>query len=704
MRIVTNTVSNAGLSAIFRKDADSQVSELLLVPEGLEDKVIRDDCPPEPLVQAKVIGDDYAGGYAQGRTMRDSPTIANLRMAAQQVSRTDRGAVLVTTHMIDDRGLEYVHELEFGRLSSTVQIRTSVINHTNSPITLEMLSSFTLGSLSPFLEGISTGTLKLHRLRSTWSAEGRLETGSVEELQLEPDWQEHVANTLRFGAVGSFPVRVWAPFVAVEDVVNGITWAASTTQGSSWQLEVSRKSKGLSLSGGLADREFGHWMHTLGPGATFTAPAAVLTVVRGGVDEAGQVLASHIKENLELPDSERDELPIVFNEFCSTWGKPSELSVLSQMNELKNHGVDYLVIDAGWFDDQSFTDSSRLGKWQVNKTAFPHGMKYVVDAIHQAGMKAGIWFEFEVAGRQEIECFEKTDWLLHRDGIPITSGDRRFLDMRNPSVRSYLHDKVIDFLRSNGFDYLKIDYNETIGIGCETPCEPGRSLGEGLYDQIQATLSFIRQIRDELPEVVIEVCSSGGHRLVQSFMELGAMGSFSDAHECIEIPLIAANMHRMILPRQSQIWAVMRPELSEDQTRYRLASGFLGRLCLSGNMETLSSAQWGLIDEATSLYRHAAPIIASGESRFFGTKVGSYREPEGWQAVLRKSTQSDDYLLVLHTFADAPSSVAIPFDGPMGRVELFADQDTRLSFNKGALQMNGLCDFSAAVALIHDMK
>jgi len=84
-------------------------------------------------------------------------------------------------------------------------------------------------------------------------------------------------------------------------------------------------------------------------------------------------------------------------------------------------------------------------------------------------MKAGIWFEFEVAGRQEAECFEKTDWLLHRDGIPITSGDRRFLDMRNPSVRSYLHDKVIDFLRSNGFDYLKIDYNETIGIGCETP-------------------------------------------------------------------------------------------------------------------------------------------------------------------------------------------------------------------------------------------
>lgn len=703
MRITTDTYTESGISAIFRKDVDSEVSEMLLVPEGFESKVVRDDCPPEPLIQAKIVGDDYAGGYAQGRTMRDSRTIADLHVSSRQASRTDRGALLVSTHLIDGRGLEYVHELEFGMHSSTVQVQTSVVNNTDSSVTLEMLSSFTLGSISPFLEGIATGTLKLHRLRSTWSAEGRLETRSVEELQLEPDWQEHVANTLRFGAIGSFPVRVWAPFVAVEDVVSRVTWVAATTQGSSWQLEVSRKTKGMSLSGGLADREFGHWTHTLKPGAVFTSPAAVLSVVEGGVDKASQVLASHINEHLELPDGERRQLPIVFNEFCSTWGKPSEQSVLSQVQQLKKHDVDYLVIDAGWFDNQPFAVSSKLGKWEVSRDSFPHGMKFVVDAIHQAGMKAGIWFEFEVVGRQEPEYYEKTDWLLQRDGIPITSGDRRFLDMRNPAVRSYLHDKVIDFLRSNNFDYIKVDYNETIGIGCTTPGDPGMSLGEGLYDQIQATLSFFRQIRRELPDIVIEVCSSGGHRLVQSFMELGAMGSFSDAHECIEIPLIAANMHRMILPRQSQIWAVMRPELSEDQTRYRLASGFLGRLCLSGDMEALSSEQWVLIDEAIGLYKNAAVVIASGLSQVFGTQAESYREPVGWQVVLRENAQSGDQLLVLHAFAEAPSTITIPFNGEAERVELFAAQDIHLSVSQGTLCIEGLHDFSAAVALIHSI-
>jgi alpha-galactosidase len=37
------------------------------------------------------------------------------------------------------------------------------------------------------------------------------------------------------------------------------------------------------------------------------------------------------------------------------------------------------------------------------------------------------------------------------------------------------------------------------------------------------------------------------------------MGSFSDAHESVIIPIIARNLQRLILPRQSLIWAVLHP-------------------------------------------------------------------------------------------------------------------------------------------------
>ena len=177
-----------------------------------------------------------------------------------------------------------------------------------------------------------------------------------------------------------------------------------------------------------------------------------------------------------------------------------------------------------------------------------------------------------MAGRDEPDCFNKTEWLLTRDGRPITAGDRRFWDMRKPEVQEYLAHRVIDFLRSNGIDYMKVDYNETIGLGCDG----AESMGEGLYEQILASQQFFARIRRELPDLVLELCASGGHRLCHSFLELACMASFSDAHECDEIPIIAANMHRMILPRQSQIWAVVRRGSRCKSCHYQSAADFWG--------------------------------------------------------------------------------------------------------------------------------
>lgn len=713
---VLHIASCNGIMAMYRQHEASGVVDLLLIPEDMASRIQRYDCAPEPLIQAKIIGDDYPGGYAQGRTMRGATTTYAMRYVNQSEMVGDDGTTSILTRFADARGLEYTHTLTFGAQTGTARIDTAVTNISDSPVTFEMLSSFTLGSLSPFREGIAANTLMLHRMRSTWSAEGRLDSCRVEDLQLEPDWQEHVANSLRFGCIGSFPVRGWVPFVAVEDMTHNVTWAAATTHASSWQIEAYRKDNGLSISGGIADREFGHWTHTVRPGECFIAPSGVLTVVHGGVEEASQILASHVREKLTLPSSEQCEsgsgLPIIFNEFCSTWGLPTEQSVLEQVEQLKAHGVEYFVMDAGWFDSKPFSEGTRFGLWQVSDRSFPHGIKYVVDAIHQAGMKAGIWFEFEVVGRQETECFNHEEWLLKRDGIPITSDQRRFWDMRRDDVQDYLHEKVIDFLRDNGFDYIKVDYNETLGIGCETPGDDSASLGEGLYGVLQASQSFFRRIREELPNVVVEICSSGGHRLVQSFMEIGAMASFSDAHECEEIPLIAANMHRIIEPRQSQIWAVMRTELTEAQQRYRLASGFLGRLCLSGDMTMLSEYQWQLIDEALDLYQKASPIIDHGISTFYGTPAGSYREPTGWQAVVRQGTgpAEGQTLIVLHAFDMSNDDIAsngyveLPLpqslrDAGKLMVQTFMHNGITATVNGNLLRITGMSSWDGVVML-----
>ena len=399
-----------------------------------------------------------------------------------------------------------------------------------------------------------------------------------------------------------------------------------------------------------------------------------------------QALTADIRRHVKIPAADAD-MPVIFNEFCTTWGVPTEETVLRQVEFLKGRGVGTYVIDAGWYDDAATESASRLGSWQVSRKAFPHGLCPVVDAIHDAGMKAGIWFEFEVAGRDDAVCFQKLDWLLHRDGRPITAGDRRFWDMREPEVQEYLAEKVIAFLRDNRFDYMKVDYNETIGIGCDG----AESLGEGLRQQIGATQAFFARIQRELPELVIELCSSGGHRLVHSFLNLCPMASFSDAHECDEMPIIAANMHRILLPRQSRIWAVVHPEHTLQKLYYQICSGLLGRLCYSGDIFALREEQWQVMQAGCDFYARAAPVIAEGFSKRYGPKIASYRYPRGWQAVMRRG--KNQTLTVLHTFHEAPDRVELPDIG--SNPQLFARSGIALD----GKTVCGLTDFDGVAIL-----
>ncbi|HEY1120223.1 MAG TPA: glycoside hydrolase family 36 protein, partial [Haloferula sp.] len=254
-------------------------------------------------------------------------------------------------------------------------------------------------------------------------------------------------------------------------------------------------------------------------------------------------------------------------------------------------------------------------------------------------------------------AFKLGKHFITRDGVPVTVRERRFWDLNDPVAIDYLTEKVIDLLGDCRFGYLKVDYNETAGLGCDHP----DSQGEGLRRQIEGTYRFFDKIRERLPELVIENCSSGGHRLEPSMLARTAMSSFSDAHELVGIPLIAGNLHRLILPRQNQIWAVLHPHDSLRRIRYSLAATFLGRMCLSGRIAELPAESWELICEMISLYKEAAPVIKYGRSRRFGEVGESWRLPQGWQAVVRAS--EDQALVVLHTFAGAPEKMIVPLSG-----------------------------------------
>lgn len=58
--------------------------------------------------------------------------------------------------------------------------------------------------------------------------------------------------------------------------------------------------------------------------------------------------------------------------------------------------------------------------------------------------------------------------------------------MTDEWVEGYLTNKVIGTLKKYEFDYMKIDYNDTIGLGSDG----AESLGEGLRKMQKHQLSF----------------------------------------------------------------------------------------------------------------------------------------------------------------------------------------------------------------------
>ena len=150
-----------------------------------------------------------------------------------------------------------------------------------------------------------------------------------------------------------------------------------------------------------------------------------------------------------------------------------------------------------------------------------------------------------------------------------------------------------------------------------------------------------------------------------------AMSSFSDAHETPEIPLIAANLHRLMLPRQAQIWAVLHSSDTFQRLAYSLTAGFLGRLCISGELEQLDENQWSVMQEAIRFYGEVAPIIRDGKSRLYQQIGNAWRHPQGAQAVLRISDAGDQALVVVHSFA-APIPGEIVVRLPKGEWQVSA--------------------------------
>lgn len=682
----------------YSVDEDKHIG-LELYPKNMPiPKDLKKRAELDGMVQLKLTGDVYHGAYAPGNTLRNGESVERLRFKSQEELQKENGRTIITC-LIDQRGYEIHHYLHWEEGQNSVEMWNELVNESSSPISIEMFSSFSLTGISPYLEGDGHNNILVHRLMSRWSQEGKLVTQTMEDLQLDTSWTMEAVRCERFGQVGSLPVNRYFPFLAMEDRKNHVFWGAQLAHGASWQMEIYRIDENIAVSGGLADREFGHWLKTVKPGERFTTPKALVSVCHtDSIDVFTKRLTDAGQKSADSGPITEQDLPMVFNEYCTTWGCPSHENITEILDTMKGKGFTYFVIDCGWYKKAGVPWDISMGDYQVSEELFPDGLEKTVKAIKDADLKPGIWFEIENVGEASM-AYQMEEHLLHLDGKVLTTTRRRFWDMKDPWVEKYLEDKVIGFLKKYGFEYMKIDYNDTIGIGCDG----SDSLGEGLRENLEKTYAFLEKVKQEIPGIVLENCASGGHRLEPRFMAATSMASFSDAHECEEIPVIAANLHRVVLPRQSQIWAVIRREDSLKRIAYSIANTFLGRMCLSGDVTRLTTDQWNIIEKGMEFYKKITSVIKYGQSYRFGPEVASIRHPEGWQAVIRVADDGKKAYVTLHVFnGNLPEiiEVQLPEGCPHDIDDVFSDSNEEIVIEKGVLKFQPGENWKAVAILL----
>lgn len=639
----------------------------------------------ESMVQLHIMGDAFA--YAD--TLRGGESVQKQKLVSQT-----RENNTVITRFADERGIELTHTLEYRPSENFFTTRTEVRNSSKAAIELGMIEAVSLGMLSPFREDHAPDALKIYRYRSCWSAEGREMIHDPEELALTVPWNGGWPTAVRYGQRSSMTTREWFPTAGLTDTEAGVSWAVQLAAVQPWQMCISRNGDFLALSGGPVDFDFADWRYTLEPGESYTTFPAVLTCVKGSMEKALERLTEYPLKRTEfpMPAAEKD-LPVLFNEFCTTWGCPTEKNLLPVIENVRGLGFRYFVIDGGWGRDV-ITKQPGIGEWKPVDSIYPSGFGMLVEKIREAGMIPGIWFEFECALANTPLYKAHPDWFVTFRGEEYRlNTDRHFLDFRKKEVQEYLDERVIGFLKKYNFGYMKVDYNAKIHLA---DSEKG-SASAGVGEVLESIYAFYEKVRRELPELVLEICSSGGNRLSPGWMQVGSMASCTDCHEGVALPLVAADTLKQIPFRMNQVWCTLRQGEDPLRTGYLLAGGFLGRMCLSGDAAYYSEFQKDAIRKAVALYQEAYDVLEEGSSTQERHLTSSaFYTPKGYQLCRRKSAKGE--VLVLHLFEDAPKELDIPTDA--GRIAGTLNNGEKIVLQNGKLHLEELKSMSALVFLL----
>ena len=588
--------------------------------------------------------------------------------------------------------------------TNAVRVYTVYTNISNEEIALEEASAIALtglGELSDSEETYFTAFTQSHHY------ECQPICSSFKDLGLGFS-TGNAQKKIHYANVGSWSTKEQLPQGCV--TFPDYSWLAFQIESNnSWQYEIGDKNGLFYLCLGGANSTYGSWIKKLKVGESYQTVTVALCFGKDFEDAVANL--TYYRRHLVNRPAVDQNLPAVFNEYMHlSWDSPCQERTRAYAPFVKQSGVKYYVIDCGWHDEVDEWEIYKfVGAWKESKKRFPDGVKKTTDYIRSLGLKAGLWIEPEIVGIENKEMIDYygDECFLQRNGKKIAVMNRHFLDFRHPKVRDYLTKTIRRMVEEYGADYIKMDYNQDLGVGTDLNAD---SLGEGLEKAAIAYFSWVKEVTQEFPQVVFESCSSGGMRMDYKTLSLCPITSTSDQVDCNKYPYIVGNIFAAVLPVQAGVWSypvggkngeflrdVQKSWADEnvdcDRVALNMINSILGRMHLASNIGLLDGERWELVKEGVEYYKkltpfkkHARPYFPQGLCRFGDPSV-----------VVGLTDDKKIYLALYNLSSDRRISLPIWFDVANVKVGYPSSTPVKYSLKADCLSVDFTADKQAVI-------
>ena len=281
---------------------------------------------------------------------------------------------------------------------------------------------------------------------------------------------------------------------------------------------------------GISDEMFDYPLH---PGESFDSPEAAMVYSTNGLSSLSHIYHQLIREHVCRGKYKTIRRPILINNREATYFDFTGEDIIRIARQAAELGVEMMVLDDGWFGKRD-SDNSGLGDWHVNEKKLCGSLSEVSKAIHDMGMKFGLWIEPEMVNEDSDLYRSHPEWAYIIPGKkPVRSRNQLVLDFSRKEIVDYIFDKIAAVIDDAQVEYIKLDMNRSI---CDvyTAIEGCQNYGKILYEHVKGIYYFLERLNERYPDMLIESCCGGGGRFDAGMLYYSPQIWCSDDTDAIE--------------------------------------------------------------------------------------------------------------------------------------------------------------------------